>query len=116
MFIEFDVHKLYAWEEAFIQNILGIRVKELKHLRRSGYLGCIFVSIASCTPFFVSFLTFTIYILIDENNKLDAQKAFVSIALFNLLRMSIAMVPNMITNVVLVNIIKSSVKFPNIIL
>jgi hypothetical protein len=98
------VQKLYAWEEAFIQNILGIRAKELKYLRRSGYLGCIFVCISSCTPFLVSFVTFAIYILIDENNKLDAQKAFVSIALFNLLRIPLLMIPNMITSVVLVNI------------
>jgi hypothetical protein len=101
--IEFDVQKLYAWEEAFIQNILGIRAKELKYLRKSGYLQCIFVCIASLTPFLVSLVTFAIYILIDENNKLDAQKAFVSIALFNLLRIPLIMVPNMITNVVLVN-------------
>ncbi|CAK9250507.1 unnamed protein product, partial [Sphagnum jensenii] len=105
---------LYAWEEAFIQNILGIRAKELKYLRRSGYLGCIFVCISSCTPFLVSLMTFAIYVLIDENNVLDAQKVFVSIALFNLLRIPLTMVPNMITSVVLTMVsVKRLNKFLN---
>jgi hypothetical protein len=109
--IEFDVQKLYAWEEAFIQNILGIRAKELKYLRKSGYLGCVFVCTFSCATFSVSFVTFAIYILIDENNKLDAQKAFVSIALLSLLRVSLAKVSNMISFVVQVNILNIQLNF-----
>ena len=51
----------------------------------------------------VSCLTFTIYILIDPNNRLDAQKAFVAISLFNLLRIPLAMIPNMMTNLIRVS-------------
>ena len=96
------VLKLYGWEEAFTNHVLKIREKELQLIRRGGYLNAITVILASCTPFFVALVTFAIYVLIDENNKLDAEKAFVSIALFNLLRIPLNMIPNMITTLVLV--------------
>jgi hypothetical protein len=94
---------LYAWEEAFTQMILKIREQELKYLRKGGYLSTIFVCIASCAPFFVAALTFGIYIAIDSSNVLDASKVFVSISLFNLLRIPLMMIPNMINGLILVS-------------
>jgi ATP-binding cassette subfamily C (CFTR/MRP) protein 1 len=35
----------------------------------------------------VSLVTFATYVLIDETNVLDAEKAFVSLTLFNIMRM-----------------------------
>ena len=99
------VLKLYAWEEAFIENIQKIRVQEIRYIRKAGYISTIFNVISSCSPFMVSCVTFTIYILIDPNNKLDAEKAFVSIALFNLLRIPLAMIPNMMSFLIMVSII-----------
>ena len=71
------VLKLYAWEEAFIKNIQAIRIQELNYIRRAGYISTVFNVISACSPFFVSCLTFALYIFIDpENNKLTAAKAF----------------------------------------
>ena len=52
-------------------------------------------------PLFVIFqvilVTFGTYIFIDETNYLDAQKAFVSISLFNILRFPINLLPMIIS-------------------
>jgi len=45
-------------------------------------------------------VTFAVYVLSDENNILDAEKAFVSLSLFNILRFPLSMFPNVISNVV----------------
>ena len=41
-------------------------------------------------------ISFATYVLIDPNNQLDAQKAFVSLALFNLLRFPMSMFPMLV--------------------
>jgi len=53
----------------------------------------------------VNLATFATYILADRNNHLDAQKAFVSLALFNILRFPLNHLPSTITNVVQVVIV-----------
>ena len=50
----------------------------------------------TCAPFLVAVSSFTAYILIDEANVLDAQTAFVSMTYFNLLRMPLNMLPQLI--------------------
>ncbi|XP_054157840.1 multidrug resistance-associated protein 1-like isoform X1 [Oppia nitens] len=97
------VLKLYAWEKAFTQMIQHIREQEIKFLRRSGWIFTIFICIASCTPLFVSLMTFGLYIVINDS-VLDASKIFVSISLFNLLRIPLLMIPNMINGLVLTSV------------
>ncbi|KAJ3588064.1 hypothetical protein NHX12_011658, partial [Muraenolepis orangiensis] len=48
----------------------------------------------------VALSTFTVYVLIDEGNVLDAQKVFVSLALFNILRFPLNMLPMVISSIV----------------
>lgn len=48
----------------------------------------------------VALSTFAVYVLVDENNVLDAQKAFVSLALFNILRFPLNMLPMVISSMV----------------
>lgn len=62
------------------------------------FLGTSFVW--SCAPFVVSLVTFITFVLIDENNVLDAEKAFVSLSLFNILRFPMSMLPMMIASVI----------------
>lgn len=52
----------------------------------------------------VALSTFTVYVLIDKNNILDAQKAFVSLALFNILRFPLNMLPMVISSMVQVSL------------
>ncbi|XP_030839751.1 ATP-binding cassette, sub-family C (CFTR/MRP), member 1 isoform X4 [Strongylocentrotus purpuratus] len=94
------VLKLYAWEESFQSKILAIRDKELKVLRLAAYLNAFTSFTWTCAPVLVSVTTFAVYVISDENNILDAEKAFVSIALFNILRFPLSIMPNLISNMV----------------
>jgi len=48
----------------------------------------------------VSLTTFAVYVLSSRDNILDAEKAFVSLSLFNILRFPLTMLPMMIANIV----------------
>ncbi|NWV38493.1 MRP1 protein, partial [Grantiella picta] len=94
------VLKLYAWELAFREKVLKIRQKELKVLKKSAYLAAMATFTWVCAPFLVALSTFTVYVTIDKSNILDAQKAFVSLALFNILRFPLNMLPMVISSIV----------------
>ncbi|XP_065072690.1 multidrug resistance-associated protein 1 isoform X3 [Ochlerotatus camptorhynchus] len=94
------VLKLYAWEPSFEQQILVIRDKEVKVLKSAAYLNAGTSFIWSCAPFLVSLVTFATYVMVDENNVLNATTAFVSLALFNILRFPLSMLPMLISNMV----------------
>ncbi|NXF93849.1 MRP1 protein, partial [Eubucco bourcierii] len=94
------VLKLYAWELAFRDKILEIRQKELKVLKKSAYLAAMGTFTWVCAPFLVALSTFAVYVTIDKRNILDAQKAFVSLALFNILRFPLNMLPMVISSIV----------------
>lgn len=113
------VLKLYAWEESFEQQVMRIRNKEIKTLTTAAYLNAASMFIWNCAPFMVllqggntvnvifnylvfqvSCVTFATYVLMDEKNVLDPSKAFVSLALLNLLRMPMSMLPNVINQLV----------------
>ncbi|XP_058451158.1 multidrug resistance-associated protein 1 isoform X5 [Malaya genurostris] len=108
------VLKLYAWEPSFEQQILRIRDKEVKVLKSAAYLNAGTSFIWSCAPFLVSLVTFATYVLVDENNVLDATTAFVSLALFNILRFPLSMLPMLISNLVQTSVsVKRINKFLN---
>ncbi|KAJ4932488.1 hypothetical protein JOQ06_010909, partial [Pogonophryne albipinna] len=94
------VLKLYAWELAFKDKVSEIRESELLVLKKAAYLGAVSTFTWICAPFLVALSTFTVYVLIDEHNVLDAQKAFVSLALFNILRFPLNMLPMVISSMV----------------
>ncbi|XP_074696428.1 multidrug resistance-associated protein 1 isoform X8 [Strix aluco] len=94
------VLKLYAWELAFREKVLDIRQKELKVLKKSAYLAAMATFTWVCAPFLVALSTFAVYVTIDKKNVLDAQKAFVSLALFNILRFPLNMLPMVISSIV----------------
>ncbi|XP_074600432.1 multidrug resistance-associated protein 1-like [Brevipalpus obovatus] len=88
--------KFYAWEESFMKNVTGLREKELKHLRGISYLGCVTSFLFTCAPMIVSVVTFSVYVTI-QGETLTAQKAFVSLSLFNILRFPLSMLPQLVT-------------------
>ncbi|XP_071604685.1 ATP-binding cassette sub-family C member 2 [Heliangelus exortis] len=92
--------KLFAWEPSFEKQVTEIRERELKDLLNFSYLQSISVFVFTCTPFLVSLASFAVYVLVDENNILDAQKAFTAISLFNVLRFPMAMLPLVLSSVV----------------
>ncbi|XP_033988991.1 canalicular multispecific organic anion transporter 2 isoform X1 [Trematomus bernacchii] len=94
------VLKLYAWENSFKKKVLDIRQKELDVLRKTAYLGALSTMAWTSAPFLVALTTFAVYVSIDENNILDAEKAFVSLSLFNILRFPLNMLPQVISSMV----------------
>lgn len=98
------VLKLYAWELAFKDKVSEIRERELCVLKKAAYLGAMSTFTWVCAPFLVALSTFAVYVLIDDQNVLDAQKAFVSLALFNILRFPLNMLPMVISSIVQVSV------------
>ncbi|GFT34184.1 multidrug resistance-associated protein 1 [Nephila pilipes] len=98
------VLKLYAWEEAFKEKINQIRNKEVKNLKEIAYLNSFTMMIWNCSPFIVALATFATYVMVDENNHLDASTAFVSLSLFNILRFPLTMLPHLITTMILTSV------------
>ncbi|XP_030369087.1 multidrug resistance-associated protein 1-like isoform X1 [Scaptodrosophila lebanonensis] len=94
------VLKLYAWEPSFEKQVLNIREKEITTLKSSAYLNASSLFIWSCANFLVSLVTFGTYVLIDENNVLDATKTFVSLSLFNILNFELTVLPILIPTLV----------------
>ncbi|XP_058980624.1 multidrug resistance-associated protein 1 isoform X3 [Musca domestica] len=108
------VLKLYAWEPSFEKQVLEIREKEIATLKSTAYLNASTSFLWSCAPFLVSLVTFATYVLIDENNVLDATKTFVSLSLFNILRFPLTMLPMLISNLVQTQVSVSRInKFMN---
>lgn len=91
------VLKLYAWEPSFLEQVKGIRQSELQLLRKGAYLQAISTFIWICTPFLVTLITLGVYVYVDESNVLDAEKAFVSLSLFNILKIPLNMLPQLIS-------------------
>uniref|UniRef100_A0A8C6VQ71 ABC-type glutathione-S-conjugate transporter n=1 Tax=Naja naja TaxID=35670 RepID=A0A8C6VQ71_NAJNA len=85
--------KFFAWELSFQKQVEKIRAWELKGLLHFFHLQSFGIFIFSCAPILVSVATFAVYVMVDEDNILDAQKAFTSIALFNILRFPLGMFP-----------------------
>ncbi|CAO1343275.1 unnamed protein product [Diamesa hyperborea] len=89
------VLKLYAWEPSFEDAILDTRDKELFILKKAALVNAGTYFVWSMAPFLVSLASFVTYVLMG--GVLTPETAFVSLALFNILRFPMAMFPMMIT-------------------
>ena len=121
---------MYAWELPFQQLIGEIRDKELEMLKKSSYLNSTVAFMLTSPSILVraaylifnasklynfanvqvSLATFATYTLINLNNpdqRLTAEKAFVSLSIFNILRAPLSMLPNLIPLLVQVCVIIS---------
>ncbi|TPP55792.1 Cystic fibrosis transmembrane conductance regulator [Fasciola gigantica] len=93
------VIKLYAWEPSFIKEVTRLRTQEIHYLR--SFTFCQAISFLwTCAPFLVAITSFGVYVSISNENVLDAQKAFVSLALFNILRFPLFMFPSIASSLV----------------
>lgn len=78
------VLKLYAWEPSFEQDVLTTRAKEMKVLLSIAMYNAASYFIWSLAPFLISMASFITFVLMGEI--LTPEIAFVSLALFNILR------------------------------
>ncbi|XP_055295955.1 multidrug resistance-associated protein 1 isoform X2 [Sitodiplosis mosellana] len=90
------VLKLYAWEPSFEEQVQKIREKEIKVLKEAAYLNAGTSFIWSCAPFLVSLVTFIAYVYSGDDHILTAERAFVCLTLFDIIRMPLAMLPLLI--------------------
>lgn len=89
--------KLYAWESSFRDKVNAIRDKEIAALKKIAYLNAAMTFLWVCAPTIVALASFATYVLVDPvNNVLDANTAFVSLTLFNLLRVPLNVLPILI--------------------
>ncbi|KAK7486144.1 hypothetical protein BaRGS_00022610, partial [Batillaria attramentaria] len=91
------VLKLYAWETSFQDKVLAIRKREIGILTKVAHLNAFSIFIWTCAPYLVTLATFATYVLSDPDARLDANKAFVTLSLFNILQFPIAFVPEAIS-------------------
>uniref|UniRef100_A0A8C5L1D2 ATP-binding cassette, sub-family member 2 n=1 Tax=Jaculus jaculus TaxID=51337 RepID=A0A8C5L1D2_JACJA len=89
--------KYFAWEHSFEDQVYNLRKKELKNLRSFGQRQALMILLLQLAPVLVSVVTFSVYVLVDSNNILDAEKAFTSITLFNILRFPLTMLPMVVS-------------------
>ena len=83
------VLKLYAWEASFETLILGSREREMVVLKKQAILNAGTFFVWTLAPFLVSLASYVTFVLLG--NTLTPNIAFVSIALFNVLRAPMAM-------------------------
>jgi ATP-binding cassette subfamily C (CFTR/MRP) protein 1 len=80
------VLKLQAWEPSFEDQVKKIREDEIRTLKTAAIYNAGAFFMWTMAPYLVSLIAFTTYVLIDENNDLTTEKAFVSLALINILK------------------------------
>lgn len=90
------VLKLYAWERSFEKTVKEIRTNEAAALIKAAYLNAFTSFLWNSAPFLVALASFATFVLVDENNVLDANTAFVSLTLFNLLRIPLNILPMLV--------------------
>lgn len=85
--------KIHAWEDPFKKRTEDIRNKEIDSLTtQTWYSAGITFSFISL-PFVVALASFALFVLLDPNNVLDAGRVFVSLSLFNIIRVPLAVLP-----------------------
>uniref|UniRef100_A0AAQ5Y5P3 ABC-type glutathione-S-conjugate transporter n=1 Tax=Amphiprion ocellaris TaxID=80972 RepID=A0AAQ5Y5P3_AMPOC len=91
--------KFYSWEEAFLPRVNVLRDGELSALKTSQILYSVSLASFNSSSFLIALIVFGVYVLIDEQNVLDAQKIFVSVALINILKTPLSQLPFAVVSV-----------------
>ena len=98
------VIKFYGWELSFQKIIEKIRNNEVAYLIKSAFLKCANNFTWDCSPIIVASTTFITFVLIDKNNKLDANITFVSLALLDIMRVPVLLLPIVISSLIKANV------------
>ncbi|KDO16768.1 hypothetical protein SPRG_15581, partial [Saprolegnia parasitica CBS 223.65] len=92
------VIKLQAWENSFTTRVMEFRTNELDRLRTYIYARSFSSVVFNGVPSLVTVASFAAYIYLG--NTLDVGTALTSLALFNILRFPLFMLPNVINSLV----------------
>ena len=86
------VIKYYTWERAFKSTVGDIRTKELELIWDQAWISAFFGVILFAAPTLISVMAIGAYSLV-AGNELTTTRAYTSLALFNILRIPLAMLP-----------------------
>ncbi|KAF9555963.1 multidrug resistance-associated ABC transporter [Agrocybe pediades] len=89
--------KFFAWEERWIGKALDAREAEMKWMIKARVNSVMFYLLWTCAPIFVSILAFTSYVL--QGHELSIGTAFTAIALFNMVRQPLNIIPTFIVSI-----------------
>nr|UOU03338.1 ATP-binding cassette subfamily C1-7 [Brachionus rubens] len=98
------VIKFYGWEISFEKMVEKVRSNELANLVKASLLSTLSGFTWSCAPLVVAAVSFLAYIIIDKDNDLNPNTAFVSLTLFNMLRFPLNFLPYIIQGLVQLNV------------
>ncbi|XP_059668420.1 ABC transporter C family member 12-like [Cornus florida] len=97
-----DTVKCYAWEKSFQSKVQSMRSDELSWFRKAQLLAACNSFILNSIPVLVAVISFGMFTLLG--GELTPSKAFTSLSVFAVLRFPLNMLPNLITQVVNVNV------------
>ncbi|KAJ2929604.1 hypothetical protein H1R20_g7490, partial [Candolleomyces eurysporus] len=86
--------KFFAWEDRWIQRALDSREEEMKWMVKARINSVMFSLLWTLAPILVSILSFFVYVW--RGNELSVSTAFTSIALFNMIRTPLNIIPTWI--------------------
>ncbi|CAG8790105.1 2810_t:CDS:10, partial [Dentiscutata erythropus] len=89
--------KMLAWERSFHDKLMLSRQIELDQLQHFFWRTTLLTLLVHLTQFFVTLLTFTFYTIIFDN-QLTAPVVFTSLMLFNILKQSMQIYPDLIVD------------------
>ncbi|CAG8628690.1 11835_t:CDS:10, partial [Dentiscutata heterogama] len=89
--------KMLAWERSFHDKLMLSRQIELDQLQHFFWRTTLLTLLVHLTQFFVTLITFTFYTIIFQN-QLTAPKVFTSLMLFNILKQSMQIYPDLIVD------------------
>jgi len=92
------VIKLQAWEQSFQDRIERLRAKEMKRLLHYVLFNSFSIMLWTAVPLLVALATFAAFVI--SGNKLEVANALTSLALFEILRFPLFMLPNVINRLV----------------
>ncbi|PAA86201.1 hypothetical protein BOX15_Mlig002177g4, partial [Macrostomum lignano] len=92
--------KLFGWEPAFRTRVEAVREVELANLKKSAYINCFTIFTFTCAPYLITLATFSVFTLASPDNLLTPAKAFTALALFNILRAPMNLLPMIISSII----------------
>ena len=90
-----EVIKLQAWEYLFDKRVNEKRLLELKERKSIAILTALNSAVTKCAPILCTLITFIVYGIVSDN-ELTSSKAFTTLALFNVLRQPLMVLPMLI--------------------
>ncbi|KAF8220884.1 multidrug resistance-associated ABC transporter [Tricholoma matsutake] len=89
--------KFFAWEERWIGRALDAREHEMKWMIKARVNSVMFYVLWTCAPILVSIISFFAYVM--QGKELTVSIAFTSIALFNMIRAPLNVIPAWIVQI-----------------